>query len=190
MFPRRFGWRRFTLRRFTLRRALVIAIVTVIVAFCTISARLFVFPAMGMPARVDAIVVLGGTGNRLDLGMRLASEDRAPYLVLSLGLPWVPPGICRGGHAGHARVICFRPSPDTTQGEAEGASRIARRRGWRSMVVVTTRDQVWRARLRFARCYSGRLYGLGAPVAWDEWPYAIAYQWLGTIKAEIAQRGC
>jgi uncharacterized SAM-binding protein YcdF (DUF218 family) len=159
------------------------------VAFCTGSALLFVFPTTGSPTRVDAIVVLGGGGDRIGLGLQLAREDRAPYLVLSMGLPWLPPGICTQ-HVGAAKVICFQPSPDTTQGEAEGASRIAERHGWHSLLLVTTRDQVWRAHLRFQRCYSGRIYAAAAPVAGYDWPFAIAYQWAGTVKAEIFQRGC
>jgi uncharacterized SAM-binding protein YcdF (DUF218 family) len=170
-------------------RAGAIAFLVAFVAFCAVSARLFIFPSTGMPARVDAIVVLGGSGDRLDLGMRLAREGRAPYLVLSMGLPWLPPGIC-AQDVGKAKVICFHPNPDTTQGEAEGAGRIAKQHGWTSLVLVTTRDQVWRAHLRVERCYAGKIYGVGSPVAWDGWPYAIAYQWVATIKAETTQRGC
>lgn len=180
-FPGRFkGWR---------WRAAAAAFLALIVAFCVVTARLFVFPTMGMPARVDAIVVLGGSGDRLDLGLQLAREGRAPYLVLSLGLPWVPPGICTE-HVGSAQVICFHPNPDTTQGEAEGASQIAKEHGWKSIVLVTTRDQVWRAHLRFERCYPGQIYGIGSALSWDQWPHAIGYQWLATIKAETTQRSC
>ncbi len=167
----------------------VAAIAALVAAFCAVSAWLFVFPSTGMPARADAIVVLGGHGDRLDLGLQLAREDRAPYLVLSMGLPWLPAGICTQ-HVGEAKVICFQPDPDTTQGEAQGASRLAQEHGWHSMVLVTTRDQVWRAHLRFERCYSGRLYSMASSVPWYEWPYAIAYQWAGTVKAVLFQRSC
>lgn len=184
------GWGKFRQRFKSWRwRVAAAAVLTLIVAFCAVTARLFVFPSMGMPARVDAIVVLGGSGDRLDLGLQLAREGRAPYLVLSLGLPWVPPNICRE-HVGQAQVICFHPDPDTTQGEARGASQIARQHGWRSIVLVTTRDQVWRAHLRFERCYPGRIYGLGSAVNWRDWPYAVGYQWSGTVEAEAFQRGC
>lgn len=177
--------------RFTGRvwRVTAAVILVLLIVFCALSARLFVFPDTGMPARVDAIVVLGGDGDRLGLGMQLARDDRAPYLVLSMGLPWMPGGICTQ-HVGPATVICFQPDPDTTQGEAEGAARLAKRYGWRSLVLVTTRDQVWRAHLRFQRCYAGAIYGVGSSVAWDRWPWAIAYQWAGTVKAEVLQRGC
>lgn len=158
-------------------------------AFCVLSALLFVFPATGMPARVDAIVVLGGNGDRLDGGVQLAHEDKASYLVLSRGLPWIPPGLC-SGHVGPAKVICLRPNPDTTQGEAEGVSRIAKQHGWTSLVLVTTQDQVWRAHLRFQRCFEGKIYAVAVPVQWYDWPDAIIHQWAGTAKAEINQRGC
>jgi uncharacterized SAM-binding protein YcdF (DUF218 family) len=179
--PGRFSGRRW--------RAMAAAILVLVIGFCMLSARLFVFPDTGMPARVDAIVVLGGAGDRLDFGMQLARDGRAPYLVLSMGLSWLPAGICTH-HVGPATVICCRPNPDTTQGEAEGASRLAKRYGWRSLVLVTTQDQVWRAHLRFQRCYAGSIYGVGSPLPWYWWPYAIAYQAVATDKAEIFQRGC
>ena len=178
-------------RRLRSRRLQVIvaSVFVLFVAFITASALLFAFPTMGAPARVDAIVVLGGSGDRLGLGLELAREDRAPYLVLSMGLPWLPPGIC-AQHVGPATVICFHPNPDTTQGEAEGASRIAGQHGWSSLILVTTRSQVWRAHLRFQRCYGGNIYGIAAPVPWYQWPYEIFHQWAGTVEAEIFQRSC
>jgi uncharacterized SAM-binding protein YcdF (DUF218 family) len=167
------------------------AILLVFAAFCLTTARLFVWyypPAM--PGQVDAIVVLGGDGVRLDLGVQLAAEGRARYLLLSTGLPWLPPGICTGHIVDTATVICFHPDPDTTAGEAEVVSRIAKAYHWKSMALVTTQDQAWRARLRFGRCYPGELYGATSPVSLGHWPFAIAYQWAGTIKAGIFQRGC
>lgn len=134
-------------------------------------------------------MVLGGSGDRIGLGMQLARDDLAPYLVLSLGLPWLPPGIC-SQHVGSSKVICFHPNPDTTQGEAEGVAKIARKYDWSSIVLVTTQDQVWRAHLRLQRCYSGKIYGVGVPLAWYQWPEAIAYQRIATFKAEIVQQSC
>jgi hypothetical protein len=43
------------------RRALVAAL-TLAVVFIVVTARLLVWPAEGMPARVDAIVMLAGPG--------------------------------------------------------------------------------------------------------------------------------
>lgn len=160
-----------------------------LVFFGMVSALFIVFPSTGSPARVDAVVVLGGGGDRLGDGLQLARDGRAPYLVLSMGLPWLPPGICTQ-HVGAAKVVCFQPDPDTTQGEAEGAARIAARYGWQSLLLVTTQDQVWRAHLRFQRCYPGRVYGASVPLAWYQWPYAVAYQWGASAKALLLQRSC
>jgi uncharacterized SAM-binding protein YcdF (DUF218 family) len=185
------GWRGIIAEPFRGRRWRVIASVVAVffIVFCAATARLFVWPATGMPARVDAIVVLGGQGSRLDYALRLASEDRASYLVLSKGLPWITPGLCTN-ESGPVKVICFQPTPGTTQGEAEATGRLAKRYGWRSIVLVTTPDQTWRAELRFRRCYGGEIYGVTTPLPKSQWPYAIAYQWAATMKAEVVNRGC
>ena len=169
------------------RRALI-AVMVAFVIFCAITARLFIFPVVGMPARVDAIVVPGGAGNRIALGLKLAEEDRADYLVISEG-QYVPPNLC-GTHVGSASVLCFQPNPPTTQGEAEGTARLAKKYGFHSIVLVTTPDQTWRAELRFRRCYSGHVYGVTTPLPLYLWPYQIAYQWAATVKAEVVNRGC
>lgn len=141
-----------------------------------------------MPARVDAIVVPGGPGNRIHAAEHLAEQDRARYLVLSQG-EYVPPDLC-GAHLGIAVVICFLPSPDTTQGEAEATARLAKQYGWQSIALLTTPDQTWRAELRFRRCYSGRIYGVTTPLPPTMWPVTIIYQWAATAKAEFVNRSC
>jgi uncharacterized SAM-binding protein YcdF (DUF218 family) len=160
-----------------------------LVAFCGVTARFFIWPPIGMPAHVDAIVVLGGQGNRLNYGLRLANENRARYLVLSEGLPWIPPGEC-GRQYPTLTVLCFQPSPGTTQGEAESTTRLARQYDWHSLVLVTTPDQTWRAELRFRRCFPGAVYAVTTPLPAGQWPYAIAYQWAATVKAEVINRSC
>ena len=71
-------------------RRLAAAGLVLVVIFAVATGRLFVWPAQGMPARVDAIVVLGGPGDRLGQGLELAHQDRAPVLAISEGLD-VPP---------------------------------------------------------------------------------------------------
>jgi len=87
-------------------------------------------------------------------------------------------------------VLCFFPNPETTQGEAEGTARLARQYGFRSIVLVTSPDQTWRAELRFRRCYGGKIYAVTTPLSMRQWPYAIAYQWAATVQAELVNRGC
>jgi hypothetical protein len=141
-----------------------------------------------MPAQVGAIVVPGGPGSRIDAAVSLAGRDRARYLVLSEGEP-VPEDLC-GSSVGTATVLCFRPDPDTTQGEARGTARLASEYGFRSIVLLTTPDQTWRAKLRFGRCYSGAIYAVTTPLPLHLWPFQIAYQWAATVKAELVNRAC
>jgi uncharacterized SAM-binding protein YcdF (DUF218 family) len=156
--------------------------------FCAVTAHLFVFPATGMPNRVDAIVVPAGQGDRLGAALELAHQNRARYLVLSWG-KYIAPHLC-GTYVGSAAVLCFQPVPDTTQGEAEATARLARQYDWRSIAVLTTPDQIWRAELRLRRCYSGSIYGVTTPLPLHLWPFQIAYQWAATAKAELVNRSC
>ena len=176
------------------RRMVVIGtIAAVFLAFCGLTARLFIFPASGMPARVDAIVMMAGPGDRFGTALRLASQHRAPVLVLSseTGAPRIgrTRGPCGPPMPG-VRTICFNPNPDTTQGEAEYAARLARQYHWHSIALVTITAQDSRARLRMERCFSGHVYVMTAPTPAKYWPYELAYEWAATIKALTINRSC
>jgi uncharacterized SAM-binding protein YcdF (DUF218 family) len=172
-------------------RAAAAALIIVVALLCIATGPLFIWPpGQGMPARVDAIVVLGGQGNRLGKGLELARQGRAPVLVISRGLPHPVPGSVCGLRSRTLTVICFSPRPRTTQGEAEFVSRLANRYHWRSVVLVVTPDQVIRARIRFERCYAGQVYAVTTPLPVLEWPYQIAYQWAAMFKEEVLQRSC
>jgi uncharacterized SAM-binding protein YcdF (DUF218 family) len=181
--------RRQTTRRRRLRKA-VAALLVIFAVFCAATARLIVWPAQGMPARVDAIVVLGGYGNRLGTGIDLWHQGRAPVLVVSLGvgIP-VPASVC-ASHSQTIRGICFDPVPRTTQGEAEAVGRLAKQYRWRSIVLVTSPDQDTRARIRFERCFPGSVYVVTTALPLSKWPYQIVYQWAALFKALVLQPNC
>lgn len=69
-------------------------------------------------------------------------------------------------------------------------ARFARQYGLHSIVLVTTPDQTWRAKLRFQRCYNGEIFAVTTPLPLSMWPGQIAYQWAATIKAEVVNRSC
>jgi hypothetical protein len=169
------------------RRALL-ALALIIVAFCAATARLFIWPAQGMPPRVSAIVMLDGPGSALDVAVRMAAQHRAPYLVVSQGTPASRdpcPRQVRG-----VTLICFNPVPATTRGEAQFVGRLAGKYHWQSIAVVTITPQASRARLRVQRCFAGQVYSVTAPLTRSSWPYQIAYEWAALMKALVVQRGC
>jgi hypothetical protein len=158
------------------------------VVLSVLTARLFVWPAQGMPARVSAIVMLAGPGDRLPVALQLAHEHRAPVLVVSRGWQGYG-GPCPPPIPG-VKLICFDPDPGTTRGEAEAIGRLAKQFHWSSVVLVTTRTQDTRARMIVERCFSGSTYVLTATVPASSWPYQIVYGWGALLKALVVHRAC
>lgn len=151
--------------------------------FAGATAYLFLWPEEdALAERADAIVVLsGGRGHRLEEGVRLWRAGAAPTLVLSDGdaAGWEQGNrLCRRGG-----VLCFHPDPYSTQGEARWIGAEAKRRGWDSVVVVTSAYHLRRARMIVERCFPGRLAAIAAEpppvnlivgVVW-EWPKSVYY---------------
>jgi hypothetical protein len=132
--------------------------------------------------------MLAGPGSRLSVALQLAREGHAKVLVISQGhLGYGGP--CPAAISG-VRLICFDPNPSNTRGEAEFAAKLAKRYGWRSVILVTTREQDTRARIIMGRCFSGQVYVATAAQPWYDWPYQIAYGWGALIKALLLERQC
>jgi len=171
------------------RHRFVTAILAVlVVAVGVVDVRLFVVPPSDPRGPTDAIVVLGGDTylTRLHAAVALAREYPGTPLVVST--PGHNP--CPRFFRATAQVYCFRPDPSTTQGEARAATQLAIEHGWNSMTVVTTADQVWRARLRFSRCWSGELHVVQAPTSTWVRLRSVPYEMGATVKAELLQRSC
>ena len=151
------------------------------------TARLFVWPATNRPAAADAIVVLGGAGQRVQEGLALAWAGYAPVLVLSTTTPVRPqcvppiPGV---------EIICFHADPNSTRGEARYLAAMASARHWRRTIVVTTIPQDTRARLRIGRCYHGGLLVVPAHLSLGRRVAATVYEWGALAKALVLQPGC
>ena len=177
-------------RRIRRRRVLFGALLFLGTVFIALTARLFVWPDSGVPAHADAIIVFSGDGDRLSVGLALASRGVAPNLVVSVGSPeQAANDRCSPPIAG-VTVYCFVPHPGTTQGEARYAAQLADANNWRSVILVTSTPQDWRARLRMGRCYNGKIYVATSPLPRHEWPRAIVYEWGATLKALLLQRDC
>ena len=162
--------------------------VAVVVVFGAVTARLLVWPAQGMPARVSAIVMLAGPGDRLPVALQLAREHRAAVLVVSRG--WLGYGGPCPPPVPGVKLICFDPDPPDTRGEAEAVGRLAKQYHWSSIVLVATRTQDTRARIVVERCFGGSTYVVTAPLPAGSWPYQIVYGWGALIKALVVSRSC
>lgn len=167
-------------------------LIVLVVGFSTITARWFIWPPQGMPARVDAIVVLDGIGDRLDTALNLAWERRAPVLVISYTLNqplWSDGSVC-APKVTAAKVICFIANPATTRGEAESIGRIASQHHWHSIVLVATAPQDPVALVRASRCFSGKIYMINSSFPSSRWPSQVAHYWGGVLRALFLQRSC
>lgn len=140
--------------------------------------------------RADAVVVFDGPDYpaRFRRGMQLAQGGAAPFLVISTTPAFVGTNRCLSVPG--VRVLCFLPDPLTTQGEAREIRALATRYGWRSVVLVTTRFQATRARLRVERCFAGEVHLSPVSPRLRAWPRDIAYEWGATAKALFLQRSC
>ena len=116
-------------------------------------------PSVDPPVRSDAILVLGPptVDGRLDEALRLAN---AGYAGTRGDLDRLGTGAAAASPPAHNdnpayQVICFEPNPTTTRGEAEEIGSLARAHHWSSVLVVTSRYHVSRARLIVKRCLPG-----------------------------------
>lgn len=154
-----------------LSRIAFVAATVVAALWVALDVYLFVTPDLDEPRKADAVIVLAGDRKpRLDRGLELMAAGVAPVLVISDGLDPLWPAanrLCadgRGTAEGKGfRVVCFRPDPYSTRGEARGFARLARERGWESVVIATSTFHVTRSRILFRRCFDGRVEGVGAP---------------------------
>ncbi|MGI5245288.1 YdcF family protein [Dactylosporangium sp. CA-139066] len=163
-----------------------------IIGFLGLTARYFVWPSLpAVPPHIDAIVELAGPGDgdRDRLAVQLAQQRRADYLVQSTLQSDAESGRCLPPQAGVV-VLCFHPDPETTKGEAESIGRMARQYGWHSIVIVTTADHAWRARLRVTRCFPGPVYVATSHLPPLYWFRQIPYQWAASAKAVFVQKYC
>ena len=156
------------------------------IAVVAASSVLFVWPATDRPAAADAVIVLGGDGHRDATGERLVREGVAPTLAVSVGSPDDP---CYRRRVLFT-LICFRPSPFTTQGEARWIAQNAKAKGWRSIVVVVSDPQATRARVRIRRCYGGPLQVVGVRLSVTRTIRDVFYEWGALLKAMTLQRTC
>ena len=179
-------------RRSHRRRRWAAGVLLVLVVFGAATARLFIWPDLApIPRHVDAIIELGGAvmDRRDRLALELAREHRADFLVQSTTTGETGTHTCLAAVPG-VTILCFHADPNTTRGEAQYIAAEAARHHWGSVILVTTPDQAWRARLRTTRCFAGGVYVAIAPLPPPVWIKQVPYQWAATVKALTVERSC
>ena len=154
----------------------------------------YVTPQIDQLRHADAILVLSGPFHRrYSFGMDLARHGWAPNLVISN-----PSGAadrkltdyCAAPHPGFA-VHCIVPDPVTTKGEARQLRRLASEYGWDTVIVVTFRPHISRARFILEQCFDGDLVMVESPadISKSRWVYEYLYQTAGYVRT-VLQPGC
>jgi uncharacterized SAM-binding protein YcdF (DUF218 family) len=175
---------------------LVRLVVVILGIWLALALYLFVWPSQDHPRHAAAIIVLAGDGaRRFPTALALARAGVAPVLVVSEGdhWDWAPARNLCAHPSGHRfRVICFRPRPSSTRGEARGALALAERYHWRSLLLVTSTYHLFRARLLFKRCLDGhaRVYATGTKDSLAWLPLNMASETIKLGLVYTTRRGC
>lgn len=132
-------------------------------------------PRADSPDRVDAIVMVAGAiDDRYGYARHLAEKGVADTILVSRPARLSgrfaslvdsycasSPIVARDGQG--VDIECYIPDIDTTEGETTAATRIARSRGWESLLVVTYWGHVSRVRIYFEQCFDGSIYVTDTP---------------------------
>ncbi len=129
--------------------------------------QFFYDPPQATPHRTDAIVVLGGMSReRLPVAQELQQDLDIPVLVVSTtGLAGNVEGdaLCQEeAGEGDPDLVCFRPSPLNTRGEAEALRALIAEHDWKSVTVVTSEYHVMRAGTLIGQCTSVEVQMVGS----------------------------
>lgn len=161
-------------------RALV-AVVSALAIWLLLAIQFFAFPPQSTPHHTDAIVVLGGLSReRLPVAQDLQESLDIPVLVVSTtGLSGNAEGdaLCRED-SNDPDLVCFRPDPLNTRGEADAVADLAARNGWKSITVVTSDYHLMRAGTLMRQCTSAEVQMVGSQ------PELSAGAWLDRFAVE------
>ncbi|MFJ3956930.1 YdcF family protein [Arthrobacter sp. NPDC090010] len=162
------------------------AALTVLLLWLFVCVNLFCFPVQrATPARVDAVVVLGGSSSeRLPAALELLRTlPGHPVLVLSTT---DTPGnasvdsLCRDPESAglDATLLCFHPAPLNTRGEAQAVRDLVAAQRWDSVAVLTSDYHLPRAGELMKQCVPVPVRMVASEPALDAW------QWLRRFSIE------
>jgi uncharacterized SAM-binding protein YcdF (DUF218 family) len=174
-------------------RGLGLLLLLLIVGFGVAGVFLFLGRDDDALAKADAVVVLAGGEERLPKGISLVQQGIAPVLVVSedsSGNDEARVAFCARPELPRVKVICRGANPFSTRGEARMIAQLVDREGWDSIVVVTSRYHLLRAKRLIGRCTDAEIIGQGVrdPV-WQQ-ALAVPLEWTKLALSETFRRGC
>lgn len=143
-----------------------------------------------LPQDADAVVALAGSDQILREAQTLVGGGIAPTLVVSADRNARNKrrvNLCR---AKQADVVCVYAGPLTTSNEEQAVTRLAERRGWDTLVLVTADYKVFRAERIFRRCGDLRIEASGVDEPWWRTTIGIPLEWVRLAVAETVRRNC
>jgi len=175
-------------------RRLVVSVCLLLIAAVIGGLPVYVRPQIDQLRHADAILILGGPGYaRYPFGFDLGLKGWAPNVVVSNPKgsddPWLT-NYCAAPQPG-LDLHCFVPDPPTTKGEGRELRRLAAQYGWRTVMVVTFRPHISRARFILQRCFDGELVMVASStnLSLPGWAYQYVYQTAGYLRT-VLQPGC
>jgi uncharacterized SAM-binding protein YcdF (DUF218 family) len=143
-----------------------------------------------LPSRADAIVALSGSDKPLPEAQKLFRSGIAPTLVVSTDRGVRDKdraALCKKPPKG---VVCIRPGQLSTFDEARIVNDLATHNHWQSIVLVTSRYQLYRASRIFERCVDAKTTERGVDEPWWRNAIEVPLEWLKLGIAETVRRSC
>lgn len=174
-------------------RAVLAGLAVLLLSGCaTVAATFVARPRVDAVQTVDALYVIGPAEGGIADARRLMAEGKARTLVVTMTMDTrtgkvYPKDMC---DPAAWEVVCVKPDPYTTRGEAAALARLATERGWSRVAVMTDTSHIARTRLWMDRC-------VPVPVSvWASserrtplsWAGAVVYQSGAWVKAQIQPR--
>ena|ERR1700739_280304 len=175
-------------------RRVVVSACLVFTAIVTAGVPVYVRPQTDQLRHADAILILGGENySRYPFGFELGAKGWAPNVVVSnpngTNDRWLT-RYCAAPHP-EFHLYCFIPDPPTTKGEGRELRRLASQHGWRTIIVVTFRPHISRARFILKDCVDDDLVMVASPahISVPRWAFEYVYQTTGYLRA-VLEPGC
>ncbi|MDJ0321750.1 YdcF family protein [Pseudarthrobacter sp. PS3-L1] len=173
-----------------LKRAFIVALCG-FALWLLLAVQLFVNVEPLAVDRTDAVIMLGGDSEeRLPAARALQAEFDVPVLVLATtGLKGnvSADSVCGSLQRPDDDLLCFRPAPRNTRGEALAISRMIELNGWRSVSVVTSNYHVTRAGRLIRQCTTAEVQMVPAPASMGpgDWLWRFVVETGGLLDASM-----